>query len=519
LAHQIANALAAAGGSSTLDVVPYSGGPLPPVPSGDTIQELVLSPTVSGVVSVPAAASGVTEVLVIQNTQPITVYGAPGLEILGSTANVTIIDPTIIDLAANGSSTNTDSVTLTAADTLFSVAMRAGHETVVAQGGGSGTINGGSVADLINLTADSGNILVVSDAAGGGEPAGSDTLYAGSGSTTIDNMSVGGGERDVGGSGNLLVNDAGSADTISAGLGNATVNMAGTNAVMFGGLGTLDINAAGGAGATVAFGLGGGTFISSAASSDALVFGGNGAVSVNASSTTNDTIVGGDGALTVSAGSATGLLVFGPVSGTGMDFIGGSNSATVVGQSGHDTITGGTGPLVAIAGPNETLSAAGGSAGTTLFGGANGDLTYTGSSGTLEFIAGSGNETLNGTGSSTNNTFWGGLDSTAGNSLGGGTGNDGMIAGLGADTFTGGGGNNEYLFFNSIMSVLGANGPHDVITDFLTGSNGVDLYGLSVSGSASSSGNTTVTLSDNTTIEFLGVGSYSEISNRITTFS
>ena len=93
-----------------------------------------------------------------------------------------------------------------------------------------------------------------------------------------------------------------------------------------------------------------------------------------------------------------------------------------------------------------------------------------------------------------------------------------MVAGLGADTLSGGGGNNDFLFLNQIMSVLGSNGQHDVITDFAAGSDVVGLFGgLSVTGSSSASGNTTVTLSDNTTIEFVGVGSYSQISSHIFT--
>src|SRR5208283_35900 len=141
LAQQIASALAAAQTGATLDVANYTGGALPPVPSGDTTQELVLSPTVSGAAVVPAAASGVTEVLVLQNTNPVTVYGSPGLEVIGGAANVTVIDPTYIDLGADGSTTNTDLVSVTQADTPYVVTMRAGTETVFASG--SGTIFGG----------------------------------------------------------------------------------------------------------------------------------------------------------------------------------------------------------------------------------------------------------------------------------------------------------------------------------------------------------------------------------------
>jgi hypothetical protein len=55
LAHQISNALAQAASSSTLDVVNYTGGPVPVVPAGDTL-ELVLNTAVAGQITVPAAA-------------------------------------------------------------------------------------------------------------------------------------------------------------------------------------------------------------------------------------------------------------------------------------------------------------------------------------------------------------------------------------------------------------------------------------------------------------------------------
>ena len=69
------------------------------------------------------------------------------------------------------------------------------------------------------------------------------------------------------------------------------------------------------------------------------------------------------------------------------------------------------------------------------------------------------------------------------------------------------------MFLNDIMSVLGGAGQHDVITDFLTGDNVVGLFGGGAQrrGSSSTAGNTTVTLSDNTTIEFLNVSSFTDL--------
>jgi len=513
MAQQIANALAAAKTAGSLNVVAFNNG-APPVLGGTPGQtdELALSPTVTGSVTVPAAPSGVTEVLVVNNTNPVTIYGNPGLEVIGGNGNVTVIDPATIDFGGNTTTNGPDAVTVSAADSPYTVIAGPGAvESVV--GLGSGTIYGGTGGDLINVSGSSGANMIISEAASG------DTVFAGAGTTTIDNTSTSHDADDFGGSGNFYVQDLGSDDTIKAGLGNASVSMGGSSALVVGGLGSLTLDAGGATGGQVQFGIGGGTFTSSSASSGALVFTA-GSVSVAGSNTTNDTIVGGTSALTVNAGTAAGLVVFGPTSGTGLDFIGGSGSAAVMVAAGSDTVDGGTGALtIAVGASNETLAAAGGSAGTTLFGSTGSDINYTGSTGSLTFIAGLGNETLNASGSSSNNVFWGGTDSTANNSLIGGSGNDVFVAGPGADTFTGGGGNNQYDFFASVLSIAGS-AKTDVITDFLTGSNEVALIGsvpgsLTTTSSASASGTTTVTLSDGTKIEFVGVGSATQLTGHI----
>jgi len=428
----------------------------------------------SGSFTIPAAASGVTEILVIPDTLgPVTIHGTPGLEILGGNGNVTVIDPTIIDLGGNGTTAGADAVTVTAADSPYLVMGGPGAVNSIT-GLGSGTIYGGVGGNLINLTGSSGSNLVISTAS---VPGFGDTVFAGSGTTSVDNVVGSRGEFDIGGSGNFLVQDLGTSDTISVGLGNASVSTAG---------------------------------------SDALVFGGTGSLVVDASGGTGDTIVGRSGPMTVNASSASNLLVFGAIGGPGMDFIGGSGSATVVAHAGSDTVTGGSGPLDIVAASGDTLAASGSSAGTTLFGSANSDVTFTsGSVGSLTYVGLAGNETLNASGSSTNNVFWGGNDPTGSESIVGGSGNDLMIAGQATDTFTGGGGNNEFLFMNSILSLSGGS-QTNVITDFLSSStNAVLLNGLSTVSSATASGNTTVTLSDGTKIEFIGVTSDSQLTGHI----
>jgi Ca2+-binding RTX toxin-like protein len=246
------------------------------------------------------------------------------------------------------------------------------------------------------------------------------------------------------------------------------------------------------------------------------VFAGAGIVSVNAGQTTNDTIIGGTGALTVNAGSAINLLAFGPLTGSpGLDFIGGSSAATVVGQAGNDSISAGTASLDVFLTPNETLAAStAGAGGTpTIFGNSNVVVNYTGSAGNLLFVGFIGNETLNGSGSSTNNTVFGGIDSTAGNSLVGGSGNDVFVSGAGADTMTGGVGSNTFEF---IGANLAGSAQTDVVNNFLGGNNNLAaFFGVTTVSSASAAGNTTLTLSDNTKVEFIGVSSVSQLSGHI----
>jgi Ca2+-binding RTX toxin-like protein len=107
--------------------------------------------------------------------------------------------------------------------------------------------------------------------------------------------------------------------------------------------------------------------------------------------------------------------------------------------------------------------------------------------------------------SSTNNVLWAGGGVTSDDVLIGGSGNDRLVAGPGADTLTGGGGSNGFILIN------GLDGGSVVVTDF-NSSDSADLlgYGVGAANAAlqsaqSAGGNTTITLSDNTQITFLGV--------------
>jgi Ca2+-binding RTX toxin-like protein len=513
LAQQIANALAAASTNSTLTVVNYTGGSTIPPAAPGTTEELVLNAT--GSVTIPAAASGVTEILVLPDTVgPVTIHGNSNLEIVGGNGNITVIDPFILDLGGTNTSTGADAVTVTAADSPYLVMGGPGAVESIT-GLGSGTIYGGVGGDLINLTGSSGSNLVISTAS---VPGFGDTVFAGSGTTTVDNVVGSAGAYDIGGLGSMSVDDLGTNDTIAVRLGNVAATLGGSGALVYGGVGNLSILDTA-AGSTIDGGTGGLT--ATIAGSNDLVFSGAATSQLDLAGSSGATIIGDTGAITVTAGSASNALVYGPTSGGGMDFIGGSGSASVFGQAGSDTITGGSGPLLAVAGANETMDVTGGGAGTTLFAGSGGsDITYAGTTGALVYVAGAGNVTLNASGSTTNNFYWAGAagDTTATESIVGGSGNNEMVVGPGSDTLTGGSANNVYDFIATIVgtSSIASAGNTDVITNILSGNSAVDLSGgLSTMSAATAGSETTVTLSDNTKITFLGVTSSSELTGHI----
>ncbi len=101
----------------------------------------------------------------------------------------------------------------------------------------------------------------------------------------------------------------------------------------------------------------------------------------------------------------------------------------------------------------------------------------------------------------------------------GGAGNDTLVAGSGSSTLVGGSGADNFVFFHS---VLAGHSVADIITDFSTTQDGVILSGYSateashaIATASSIGGSTTLTLSDNTQITFLGISSASNLTGRI----
>jgi Ca2+-binding RTX toxin-like protein len=186
-----------------------------------------------------------------------------------------------------------------------------------------------------------------------------------------------------------------------------------------------------------------------------------------------------------------------------IEFINGSGVSSLNGQSGSDTVFGGSGGGSFSGGSAGNNLLIGGTGAVDLTGGGSGDvlaLTFGNASNLL--TAGSGNETLFGGFASGANTFQAGSGTDL---VIGGLGNDTLQAGTGNASIAGSLGSNQFLF------VDGQAGGVDTLLDFsLSSTNKVDLQGYgsgaataALAGKVVSGGNTTITLSDHTSITFL----------------
>jgi hypothetical protein len=292
-----------------------------------------------------------------------------------------------------------------------------------------------------------------------GSPAGSDTVLA-SGGVTYD-AGAGGSDRVVfAGGDNLFFGGSAPGDTISGGAGSDTIDTGTQNATVFSGTGNTTINLGDTVGGDVVALLAGNSSVTAAG--------------------VNDTVF-----------------------------------ATAAYDSTTGTIVGGTGQLFFVAGASDSdlpLTVIGGSGSTYMFTNAGSDITLDNSGGAAYFIAGAGNETLNGANAAGGFAFF--SDTVAADaasinySVLGGAGPDFFSTGEGHETIVAGSG--EALFHVNDL------GPDANITIAdLQAKDFVNLGGLSVQdetallGTASviSSGNLTVTLHDGTKVEFLGVTS------------
>ncbi len=296
---------------------------------------------------------------------------------------------------------------------------------------------------------------------------------------------------------------------------------------------TYDFN--GGSGAvytTSAGGAGNAFFLDGPGSYVAL---GSGADTVSAV-TGNNVIVTGAGANEVFLGSGNNYVASEGtdtiVSGTGNDTVEVTGSALIYGSSGSlifannaagtPTVLAGTGSTTIYGNAGGGVYEAGsagnsllvaGVGATTLFGGGNNDILYAAGSAADVLVGGAGNEILTGGASTGPNAFFAG---SGGDLIGAGLGKDTIISGTGNDTMYAASGPDAFAFTN------GQAGGADYIGAFKVGTDAVGLFGYDAgdgtaaaaafAGRVVSGGNTIVTLSDKTTITFIGVTNLTQAS-------
>jgi len=424
-----------------------------------------------------------------------TIFGGGGDTIAAGGGNNVIVESSLSGAIYNiVAGTGNDQINASGSGT---VAAGTGVNTIYVSGPGTANIVStgqdviGANAATVNASVAGTNTVLFGDF-NAGDPQNTvnvtitgvdDTVSAGYSSLAITTES---GERSgliFGGFGPLSVSDSGANDTISAGSSQADVSLQGSNALVFGDSGT-----------------------------------GNAALNVTDNGS-NDTISAVNSDATVTQGPlSSNLLVFGGSG--GLTFVGqGSGSATVIGGSGGITsVTGGAGRLLFFSGSTDA-TVDGGSGGSTLFGASGQVLTYTNTQGgNAVYQALGGNESINASGSGGNDTFW--ASTTGNDSILGGSGNDTLFAGTGSDTLGASpGGNDQFWFLKQFTT-----GQNDVITGFtsnytinLSGYNPSYTESYLINNATTSSGNTTITLSDNTKVTFLGVADANTLRGHLNT--
>ena len=292
-----------------------------------------------------------------------------------------------------------------------------------------------------------------------------------------------------------------SGDTITSGAGSDTINTGHGSSTVFSGSGTSLIT------------------LNNTTGSD-VVFLGDGVSTVIANGVSDTVVAASAGQLILGGATGSSLIVAveaASVAGPAKDVILARDSAVTVFDSvGGNTIFGGTGNLTFV-GQSGSLPVADtivtGSGFTAIVGFANADITFasTSTSGGVGIIAGTGNETLNGA-NATNFTVFG--DTTAAASSSStfvGSYNSGST-----DFFNTGAGSEAYVAGNAtdifqLDTVSAASGPAHITIFGFTGNDMVgfgndtvnaqnDLNSGTVTG-----GNLTITLSDKTTVTFVGV--------------
>jgi hypothetical protein len=290
-------------------------------------------------------------------------------------------------------------------------------------------------------------------------------------------------------------------DTIDTGYGKSTVNSGTGSAV-------INLND---------------TAPASAGSYNAYVWLDDGTNTVNANGVMDAVVANAPGQV-IDAGNAaadfTGIVLL-----SGDNIVNG-NAATVgiFDEGSGNSIFGGSGQIDFIGGANVAASIVAGAGPVYVFGGLgdNISLATVPDTGFSAFIAGTGNETLNAGFAKTGVYFYGDNTSDSTMSAGinssmvGGIGNDTFVSGAGYETMVGGAGNNMFIIDSTTDGV----GAHITLADF--GANNGNMVGFAgysdaeiqsaLDGATTVAGaggvtDTVITLSDKTTVTFVGVSS------------
>jgi len=283
------------------------------------------------------------------------------------------------------------------------------------------------------------------------------------------------GQQILSGTGNLTFFSFAGSGTLAGGGGDNSIYIAATDT------GSWDINTDVGHNQIVDFGTGASS-ISPGGGSNLVQLGG-GQYTVN--STGNDTVVGGTGAETVGVTGTASDVVVGHSS--DLNFINGQGASTVLGQAGSDTIFAGFGGGLYKGGSAGNNLLQGGFGAATLQAGGNNDTLIAGPGAAPQALfAASGSETLDGSGSSGADTFYGG------------SGHATINLGLGT---------------NIVGFIDGSAGGTDIVNSFASGTDTINLHGYPsgevsnvVGNQTLSGGNVTISLSDGTQVTFTSLG-------------
>jgi hypothetical protein len=274
--------------------------------------------------------------------------------------------------------------------------------------------------------------------------------------------------------GNMTFVATGGSGTVVAGGGNNFITIPQTVA------GSWSINTGNGDDTVLALGSGNDS-INTGGGHNAIQLGGG---KTRVTSAGDDTVVAGSGQETIAAFGTDSRVIYG---GSGqlyyIDALG-SHGATVFAGTGSDTFLGSDGSNVVYGGTGGNNFLFAGTGAATLFGGGDRDQLWAAGSDAQALHAASGNETLNGAFGQGPDTFYGGTGATS------------IIGGQGDDSF---------------VFTQGQAGSA-TITGFAHGRDAVDLQGYrpnevtnALGHAQVTNGSTTITLSDKTSITFVGI--------------